>query len=130
MLRDKCFISDGKDIDDDLFQDKWQKAFPKYIRDDIYDYFHLNKNHVIRLDPDMLIQMIGLGESGIALDPIPNQGQILTQSTRSYGNKAREGAFVVQRLNTPTPSWLPSNNVSVSTSGPIVTGKQIGRAHV
>jgi hypothetical protein len=33
----------------------------------------------------------------------------MNQSDRSYSAPAKEGAFVVQRLNTLTPAWLPSN---------------------
>lgn len=95
-------------------------AFPKFIRDDIVssECFTLDTNNnfsstdfTYDLDPNVTIQIVSFNHSN---EDIPDLSQILTQSERSYGGRAREGTFTVQRLNTLSPSWLSSSNTLIS----------------
>jgi hypothetical protein len=67
----------------------------------------------------MLIQVISFGNSGLgsAVQLVPDNSQVLQQSERSLGEKAREGVFMVQRLNTIAPSWLTAGNTNRYAAG-------------
>jgi hypothetical protein len=113
IKQDPTIISNGQELDDDHFNDRWGYHLPKYVKDDLFEALRLPKTTTIRIDPDCLTQIACFGTTGDLFDQVPDQGQILTQSTRSYGAKAKEGAFVVQRLNTPAPAWLPGNTSQI-----------------
>ena len=91
------------------------------------------------ITPWLLIQFLYMGKTSAMnnTEPVPDISQLLQASNRSFATKGKEGLFVVQRLTTATPGWR------TTFSGPqggqqtrqfecyrIVTGKQIGRAHV
>jgi len=92
---------------------KWLQ-FPKFVRDEIMDKLEVNN---LDVDPNSNIQIINFGQIGGAADIVPDASQILTQSTRSFGNPAKEGTFTVYRLNTVTPAWKSSNQRATPTSG-------------
>lgn len=69
----------------------------------------------IDLDPNTTIQVVNF--NGMAIDSpdpaseaVPTASAIMQNSTRSYGGKALDGQFVVQRLNTVSPRWLTGGN--------------------
>jgi hypothetical protein len=65
----------------------------------------------IDLDPSATIQFIFFGEAADqSLTPVPTMDQMLNNDTRSATYPAREGAFVVSRLNTISPAWLVPTN--------------------
>lgn len=76
----------------------------QHHRHEIHRKCGLNQTDIIKMDPNVNIQIINFGtttDNGI----VPTNSQILQNSMRSYGGKAKEGAFSVQRLNTIAPSW-------------------------
>lgn len=103
---------DAKSPDFEKQINLWRK-YPKWIRDDISE--RLNLKTGLNLSPDANIQILYLGAIGNSSDFVPDSAQILTQSSRSYGGPAKEGTFTVSRLNTLTPEWLSSSNMSTST---------------
>jgi hypothetical protein len=89
-------------------------ALPTYIRNEINERLLLEPGSILNLDPSTAIQIISIGPYGptneeFSLAPIPDQSQVLQTSMRSYGGRAMEGTFTVQRLNTVAPSWLTAN---------------------
>lgn len=85
------------------------KSFPKFIRECISE--HTGNSFELNLDPDTLIQVINFSNTTTD-QAVPTNDQILQQSLRSYGGKALEGAFSIQRLNTISPEWLSASNTS------------------
>lgn len=98
-------------------------SFPRYIREELQRFCGLKDVDSIDIDPNAEIQILNLGQTGAdpaAQDdfPVPVASQVLQQSTRSYGGKAKDGAFVVQRLNTIAPNWQTVSN-QVNFAAPI-----------
>lgn len=94
--------------------------FPAFVRDDIIDlltsgFVDRDLTTVVGLDPNTTLQIINLSQIGDQV--MPSQSQILNNSTRSYGGRARDGTFAVQRLNTIAPQWLTASNTIASKSG-------------
>jgi hypothetical protein len=96
--------------------------FPRYVRDDIIssagftaiDSVDDFTAYAYNLDPDTTLQVVNMGQLSTTanLDFVPSLSQILGQSERSYGGRARDGTFTVQRLNTIAPVWLSAANTS------------------
>jgi hypothetical protein len=75
-----------------------------------------DSNPSIGIDPNTNIQILNLNSitetaGGGSRASIPTMSQILNLSQRSYGGRAREGMFAVQKLNTATPRWHASTNI-------------------
>lgn len=104
--------SDGylKQTSDSLH--KGWTTFPKYIREEISTRLGLNQNTALGLDPNTAVQVVNIG--GISPTAgnylVPSISEIMSQSARSYGGKALDGAFSVQRLNTNSPAWMSAAN--------------------
>jgi len=70
------------------------------------------------------IQILWLGRTGSnntpvgpgVTDYVPSQSQVMQNSVKSYAEKAREGAFVVNRLNTLEPPWIPNSTATYDDS--------------
>lgn len=66
---------------------------------------------------NLKLQVIDFGKQGNPLSGnasgavVPTISQIMNASTRSYGGKAKDGTFNVQRLNTTAPAWMPTGNL-------------------
>lgn len=103
--------------------EKWLN-FPHYHRVEILKHLNLNPTDHLNLDPNTNHQIINLGR--ISTEPgivnFPTSSQILGNSMRSYGGKALEGAFSVQRLNTIAPQWLASGNTRAAVDTSEITG--------
>jgi len=88
--------------------------FPKYIRTEIFEAIGANANPDagFNIDPNTTIQLLNMGNVGnpAASFSVPSLSQTLQSSLRSYGGKAMDGTFAVQRLNTISPQWLTSGN--------------------
>lgn len=72
------------------------------------------------LDPSAKLQFVYFGEAAAGqgnLIPVPTMDQMLNNDTRSATYPAREGAFVVSRLNTIAPRWLVPTNGMNSVNG-------------
>lgn len=95
-------------------------GIPKHIRDDVIDLCGLKPGTSIALDPNVLIQVLNLSNvnTGSPLDLTPTNDSILQMSLRSYGGKASEGAFSVQRLNTIAPKWNVATNSVTAVGAP------------
>jgi hypothetical protein len=97
---------------------KWE-TLPAYHRAELLRQHNLNPTDVFNIDPDTTIQVISLTDvnsvapiPGDTPSPVPSTSQILGNSMRSLGCKAKEGMFSVQRLNTIAPAWLAASNTS------------------
>lgn len=93
--------------------------FPHYHRQELLRRLKLNPKDSLNIDPNASIQILslGLGSNGDTAQPIPTSSQILQQSMRSYGGRARDGAFVVQKLNTIAPAWTTAGNTARTPPG-------------
>jgi hypothetical protein len=102
---------------DEMALDKWHR-FPLYIRQEILSACGLKAGQMVDLDPETKAQIFGFGrasqQSGTDLVIVPSPSQILQQSQRSYGGKAKEGVFTVNRLNTISPAWLTAGNTNTT----------------
>lgn len=110
---------------DRQFIENWE-VFPHYHRMELLRLTNSNPTDVLNLDPNTTIQVINLGTVGANTSfpsPVPNNSQILSNSLRSLGCKAKEGMFTVQRLNTVSPAWQSATNTS---RGGTVTDPYIG----
>jgi len=91
--------------------ERWFKI-PHYHRTEVLKNLNLSPTDHLDLDPNTNHQVIGVGklspDSGV--QNFPTSSQILGNSLRSYGGKATDGAFSIQRLNTITPAWLAGSN--------------------
>jgi len=97
---------------------KWDD-FLSVHRTECHKVCNIKPNETIKLDPNMLIQVISFGNSGLGaqVQLVPDNSQILQQSERSLGEKAKEGCFMVQRLNTIAPGWLTAGNTNRYAAG-------------
>jgi len=102
-----------KNLDYKKQLENWN-AFPKFVRDEIRDKLGVEN---LNINPDNKLQILSFGNIGGALDFVPDSSQILTQSTRSFGNPAKEGTFTVHRLNTIAPTWQAGSNLDSSING-------------
>jgi hypothetical protein len=88
--------------------------FPRYVRDMIHSKLLIGASDArLNIDPNVTIQVVNLGGVGLTDGngiSVPSMSQVLQQSQRSYGGKALEGTFGVQRLNTIAPSWQIAGN--------------------
>lgn len=91
--------------------EKWER-FPHYHRSEIIRQLGMTVTDIITLDPDTSHQILSLGliSSEEGIHHVPTTSQILGNSLRSLGCKAKEGMFSINRLNTITPSWLAGSN--------------------
>lgn len=80
-----------------------------------YDFDH--KTHGIDMNPNALYQFVNLGKLTGVAGQAPTDSQILSVSLRSYAGMAKEGSFLVQRLNTVSPAWMPALNSVNDTDG-------------
>lgn len=86
-------------------------ALPKSMRIDMLDVLGYSSDTLLDY-VDSYHQVINFGQSTQFSDAgsfVPTATQIMNNSDRSYSAPAKDGAFVVQRLNTVSPAWLPSN---------------------
>lgn len=115
-------ISTRSDDDHEQHRSNWT-MFPAHVRVDAVTRLGLKHDDIIKLDPNTSIQVISLGQTGSDTSGllVPTTSQILQQSTRSLGTKAKEGVFSVQRLNTITPAWLSAGNTSRASITPLAT---------
>lgn len=99
-------------------------SFPRYIREDILEACNLKPGTILRLDPDVKIQVLNFSYSSMNQFPtaVPTNDSILQNSLRSYGGKALEGAFSIQRLNTIAPSWCAAANTVNMNDETIIPG--------
>lgn len=88
------------------------RDIPDYIKNDLHSHLHISSPYEISFPADAKIQFICLGTQGNAArgNEFPTMSQILTSSSRSYGGKAKEGGFVVNRMNTIAPHWCNASN--------------------
>jgi len=120
----KCGIKDGtiKYSAEDIDIFNWVR-FPKSATDQFEHYCGVIKNQAPKLDPDSLIQIFNSGASGNTISGnnvgalVPTTDQILNASVRSYGGRAKDGSFVVQRLNSVSPAWLSASNTNNANVG-------------
>jgi len=103
----------------------WE-TIPHYHRTEALRLLSANPTDAVDLDPNTSIQIINLGQLAPSnfngVFNVPTTSQILGNSLRSLGCKAKEGMFSVQRLNTVAPAWLAGSN----TLGKIVGNPQPG----
>lgn len=80
----------------------------------------------LRLDPSFSIQVVDFGAQGNVISGlgsgsiVPTSDQVMNLSTRAYGGKALDGAFIVNRLNTISPEWKcigPNRNATAFGKG-------------
>lgn len=93
-------------------------AFPIHIRAELRLRLNVPESHIINLDPDFPIQFINVGNLplvGQGTSAVPSAQVIMQSSSRSYAGKAKDGLFVVQRLNTIAPTWMSATNTSLPT---------------
>jgi hypothetical protein len=86
-------------------------GLPKSVRIDILDVLGYSSDTLLDFN-DSLHQVVNFGQSSLFSNAgsfVPTASQIMNNSDRSYSAPAKDGAFVVQRLNTVSPAWLPSN---------------------
>lgn len=100
----------------------WEK-FPHYHRVEILKKLNLSPGDSINLDPNTTHQVINFNtvfptasSNYIGPRPVPTTAQILGNSMRSLGCKAKEGMFSVQRLNTIAPKWMAASTVATSST--------------
>lgn len=107
----KCRRLCEVDLSDRVVSTMWSQ-FPRYIRDSLTDTLSITKQ--LNLDPNTNIQVLNLSaiNQGYNNDITPDNNGILQQSMRSYGGKALEGGFSIQRLNTITPRWQTATNTN------------------
>lgn len=95
------------------------ETFPKHVRDDISEICSLKSGQSLNLDPNTAIQILNLSAVNLSIDGgdvTPTNDSILQQSLRSYGGKAIDGAFAVQRLNTIAPKWNTASQTPIGTA--------------
>lgn len=97
------------------------KSVISNLDDDTRGFQHISLEDdpiTVDLDPSAKIQFIFFGEAADQpLTPVPTMDQILNNDTRSATYPAREGAFVVSRLNNISPAWLAPTNGTNSLFG-------------
>jgi len=80
--------------------------------------------NIRRIAPDFAYQIINFNNVGNAISGnsagavVPTQSQLSNMSTRSFTCPAKEGAYVVNRLNTIDPGWQVASNNRITTSNP------------
>lgn len=92
----------------------WE-TLPHYHRVELLRNNNCSPTDILDLDPNTAIQVLNVGQLGTdGAEPrrFPSTSQILGNSVRSYGGKAMDGIFSVQRLNTVSPQWLSASNTS------------------
>lgn len=109
-------------ITSDAVERETYNTFPKHIREDVNEFCSLKSGTALNINPDAKIQILNLGAAVVgaaaAESLVPSNDAILQNSLRSYGGKALEGAFSVQRLNTIAPAWCNSSNTVNTVSAP------------
>lgn len=98
---------------------EWERL-PHYHRVELLKLVGANPTDVLKLDPNTNHQIVSFGRlsNDVGVQNVPSSSQILGNSLRSLGCKAKEGMFSVQRLNTITPSWnTGSNTFNTNTTG-------------
>lgn len=75
-----------------------------------------------KLDPNTAIQFVSFGKQGnnesgnLTGAVVPTHEQIMNLSARAYGGAARDGNFLVQRVNTVAPRWITAANDNEATN--------------
>lgn len=103
--------------------ERWLQI-PHHHRVEVLKRLNLSPTEHLDLDPNTTHQIILLGKLSTAegIQNFPSSSQILGNSLRSYGGKASEGAFSIQRLNTISPSWLAGTNTFEATIDAEISG--------
>jgi hypothetical protein len=99
--------------------EKWDKV-PNYLMCELRKRLQLRSDENLDLDPNVNIQIFDIGaisDTNINKN-VPSPSQILGQSARSIGFQAKDGAFVVQRLNTVSPPFLSANTTYNQSENP------------
>lgn len=110
---------------DRLLYEGAYSLLPRHVREDINDMF--NEEVVLDLDPNTSAQIVNFSGADYRFNvnalvgsrnQFPTQ-QILQSSMRSTSTMAKEGAFVVQRLNTISPRWQANNTRGQPPTNPL-----------
>ncbi len=102
----------GKKHPDYLEHKKKYHALPRYVVSELREQLGIDGDDLPSLDPNTTIQVVHFGAVRQGVSIVPTPSQLMAMSERSWTGKAKEGAFVVQRLNTLTPEWLTAGNTN------------------
>lgn len=94
------------DEDYQSWKDK-ERHFPRFALLDLKFKLGLT-NEALTIEPWMRVQFLSLGEAPGLQIPVPSISNLLQSTPRSLCLKAKEGVFMVQRINTVAPQWINS----------------------
>jgi len=115
LRRGTKLLIGSRDIEYEPKLETFQK-FPKYIREELKEMLkYKGDDFALDLDPNTTIQIVNFAGASYLFNAggVPGQfptNSILQASAKSTSTLAKEGAFVVQRLNTLSPEWLAVGN--------------------